>query len=147
MYSTKVHQFHDWLLASDGAPLKRFDTGMECGVQPVSSVMACDIAAFSASEVPVRFGAHLALTRTVHVLAGRRRWRPQRRKLKQLISRWCRAEGTRLLDERVAKTDFHVILEGTPLIAWRNIRRIRAFFPTNAQILYRLKSNSFPLWN
>ena len=147
VYSTKVHQFHDWLLASDGASLKHFDTGMECGVQPVSSVMACDIAAFSASEVPVRFGAHLALTRTVHVLAGRRRWRPQRRKLKQLISRWRRAEGTRLLDERVAKTDFHVILEGTPLIAWRDIRRIRAFFPTNAQILYRLKSNSFPLWN
>ena len=75
MYSTKVHQFHDWLLASDGASLKHFDTGMECGVQPVSSVMACDIAASSASGTPVHFGEHPELTRVVHVLAGRRRGR------------------------------------------------------------------------
>ena len=102
MHSTKVHQFHEWILASDGASLKHFDTGMECGVQPVSSMVACYISAYSASGTPVHFGAHPALTRVVHVLAKRRRWRPQRRKLKQLISRWLRAKGTRLLDERVA---------------------------------------------
>ena len=56
-------------------------------------------------------------------------------------------EGTRLLDLRVAKTDFHVISEGSALITWRDIRLIRASFPTNAQTLYRLKSNSFLLWN
>ena len=33
------------------------------------------------------------------------------------------------------------------MIAWSDIRRIRASFPANAQTLYRLKSNSFPLWN
>ena len=33
------------------------------------------------------------------------------------------------------------------MIEWRDIRRTRASFPTNAQTLYRLKSNSFPLWN
>ena len=72
-------------------------------MQPVSSMVACYISAYSVSGTPVHFGAHPALTRVVHVLAKRRRWRPQRRKLKQLISRRRRAEGTRLLDERVAK--------------------------------------------
>ena len=146
-YSTKVHQFHDWLLTGDGKSLIHFDTGMECGVQPVASMEACDIAASTASKSPVHFGAHPALTRVVHMWAGRRRWRPQRRKLKQIITRRRRAVGTRLLDERVATTDFHVISEGTTLFTWRDIRRIRASFPTNAQTLYRLKSNSFPLWN
>ena len=47
----------------------------------------------------------------------------------------------------MAKLDFHVLSEGTSLITWRDIRRIRASFPTNAQTLYRLKCNSFPLSN
>ena len=34
---------------------------------------------------------------------GRRRWRPHRKKLKQLISRWRYMEGARLLEERVEK--------------------------------------------
>ena len=38
---------------------------MECGVQPVSSTAACDIAAASASGTPVHFGAHPMLTRVV----------------------------------------------------------------------------------
>ena len=52
-----------------------------------------------------------------------------------------------ILDERVAKRGFQVISYGTSIITWREIRRVRASFPTNAQTLYRLKSNSFPLWN
>ena len=42
---------------------------------------------------------------------------------------------------------FRVISAGTGLVAWRDIRRIRATFPTEVQTLYRLKSISFPLWN
>ena len=146
-YSTKVRQFHDWLLTSEGTSLHHFNTGMECGVQPVSLMTACDIAASSSSGTPVHFGAHPILMRVVHLWAGRQRWRPHRKKLKQLISRRRYIEGTRLIEERVAKADFHVILEGLPLITWRDIRRIRASFPTNTQTIYRLKSNSFPLWN
>ena len=51
------------------------------------------------------------------------------------------------LDERDGKVEFHVISEGTPLITWREIRRIWASFPTNAQKLYRLKCNSFLICN
>ena len=39
-YSTKVHQFHDWLLTSEGTSFQHFDTGMECGLQPVSLMTA-----------------------------------------------------------------------------------------------------------
>ena len=142
-----MHQFHDWLLTSEGTSLQHFDTGMECGLQPVSSMTACDIAASSFSGTPVHFGTHPMLTRVVHLWAGRRRWRPHRNKLKQLIFRLRYMEGTRLLEERVAKADFHVISKGSPLITWRDIRRIRASFPTNYQTMYWLKINSFPLWN
>ena len=116
-------------------------------MQPVSSMAACDIAASSPSMNLVHFGAHPLLTRVVHLWAGRRRWRPRRKKLKQLISRRRYMEGTRLFEERVAKADFHVISEGSPLITWRDIRQIHASFPTNAQTIYRLKSNLFPIWN
>ena len=146
-YSTKVHQLHDWLLTSEGASLQHFDTGMECGLPSVSSMTAYDIAASSPSGTPVNFGAHPLLTRVVHLWAGRRRWRPHQKKLKQLIS-WRRyMEGSRLLKKRIVKGVFHVISEGSPLTTWRDIRRIRASFPTNAQTIYRLKSNTFPLWN
>ena len=91
-YSTKVHQSHDWLLIGDGQSLKHFNTGMESGVKPVASIEACDIAASAASKIPIHFGAHPAITRVVHKWAGRRRWRPQRRKLRQFISRQRRAE-------------------------------------------------------
>ena len=116
---------------------------MECGVQPVSSMEACDIVASTASGTPVHVGTHPVFTRVVHLSAGRRRWRPQRRKLKHFISRRRFIEGTRLRDERVAKTDFHVISEGLTVTTWIDIRRIRASFPINAQTLYRLKSNRF----
>ena len=119
---------------------------MECGLQPISSMTACDITASSSSGTPVHFGAS-----DIHAgcppVAGRRWWRPHRNNLKQLFSRRRYIEGTRLLDKRVAKTDFQVISEGSPLITWREIRRARASFLTNTQTLYRLKSNIFPLWN
>ena len=51
-----------------------------------------------------------------------------------------------MCDERIQKTDFQVIAAGTSLLEWRDIRRIRVFFPTNALMLYRLKRNKFPLW-
>ena len=146
-YSTKVHQYHNWTLNCDGTSLMHFDTGMEGEVTPVSSMSACDIAACRASGIPVHFGAHPALARVVHIWAGRRRWRPHRRKIKQSISKRRCDEGKRLLKERDAKLHFHVHSEGTSLITWRDIRRIRASFPTNAQTLYQPKCNSFPLLN
>ena len=76
---------------------------MECGMQPVSSMAACDIAASSASGTPVHFGAHPVLTRVIHIRAGRRRWQPRHQELKQTISRRRFAEGVRLLDDRDAK--------------------------------------------
>ena len=120
---------------------------MECGVKPVSLMAACDIAASSTSGTPVHFGAHPVLKRVFHLWAGRRRWRSQRRKLKQLISRRRYIEGTKLLDERVANTAIHVISEGSPLITWSDIRRIRVSFPANAPTIYRLNSKNMPLWN
>lgn len=142
-----VHLSHDWLLHHDGTMISHFDTGMNCGVQPVSSMSDCDAAAATDSGTPVHFGAHPALTRVVQFWAGRRRWRPQRRKLKLTICQHRRAVGTRILSERGAKEDFQLISEGLPLITWRGIQQIRGSFPTNAQTLYRLKSNSFHLWN
>ena len=124
-YSTKGHQFHNWLLTSDGTSYQHFDTGLDCGMQPVLSMAASDIAASSASKTPVHFGAHPILTRIVHLWAGRRRWRPQRRKLKQLISRRHYLEGTIALEKRIATADFQVRSEGSPLITWRDIRRNR----------------------
>ena len=105
-HSTKVHQFHNWLLTSEGTSLPTFDTGMECRLQPVSSMTACDIAASSYSGTPVHVGAHPMLTRVVHLWAGHRRWRPLRKKTRQLISRRRYMEGARLLKARVAKADF-----------------------------------------
>ena len=49
--------------------------------------------------------------------------------------------------ERMQKPDFQVIAAGASLLEWRDIRRIRSYFPTNAQELCRLKSNSSPLCN
>ena len=114
---------------------------------PVSSMSACDTAACLDSGIAVHFGAHPTLTSVVHLWAGRRRWRPQRWKLKQIISRRRCDAGKRRCDERMQKPDFQVIAAGTSLLEWRDNRRIRASFPTNAQTLYGLKSNSFPLWN
>ncbi|UIZ26809.1 hypothetical protein KXD40_001485 [Peronospora effusa] len=120
---------------------------MAGGVATVSSMAACNTAAGLDSGTSVHFGAHPTLTRVVHLWAGRRRWRPQRRKLKQIVFRKRRDEGKRICDDRVEKQDFQVIASGTSLIEWRDIRKIRASFLTNAQTLYRLKSNRFPLWN
>ncbi|CAH0474767.1 unnamed protein product [Peronospora belbahrii] len=56
------------------------------------------------------------------------------------ISRRLRHQGKQQRDKRAGlSSDFHR--------QWRDLRRIRATFPTCTQTLYRLKSNSFPLWN
>ena len=112
-----------------------------------SSMSTCDTAAYLGSRIAVHFGAHPTHTRVVHLWAGRRRWKPQRRKLKTIISRRRSDAGKRMCDERMQKPDFQVIAADTSLLEWRDIRRIRSSFHTNAQTLYRLKSNSFPLWN
>ena len=52
-----------------------------------------------------------------------------------------------MCDERMQKPDFQAIAAGTSLLDWRDIRRIRASFPINAQTLYCLKSYSFALWD
>ena len=114
---------------------------------PVSSMSACDTAACLDSGIAVHFGAHPTLTSVVHLWAGRRRWRPQRWKLKQIISRRRCDAVKRRCDERMQKPDFQVIAAGASLLEWRDIRRIRSSFPTNAQELCRLKSNSSPLCN
>ncbi|CAI5747023.1 unnamed protein product [Peronospora destructor] len=66
-YSAKVHRHHDWLLNGDGISLSHFDTGMDCGVTPVTSMSACDTTASMASGTTVHFGAHPTLTRVVHL--------------------------------------------------------------------------------
>ena len=76
-YSTKVHRYHGRLLDRAGTSLTKLDMGIDCGVQLVSSMSSCDIAASSASEITVDFGAHPALISDVHIWTGRRRWRPQ----------------------------------------------------------------------
>ncbi|CAI5704134.1 unnamed protein product [Peronospora farinosa] len=137
-YSTKVHQYHNWLIDRDGTSISQFDTGMAGGVATVSSMAACDTAAGLDSGTSLHFGAHPTLTRVVHLWAGRRRWRPQRQKLKQIVFRKRRDEGKRICDDRVEKQDFQVIASGTSLIEWRDIRKIRISFQTNAQTLHRL---------
>ena len=82
-YTTKVYQFHDCFLTSDGTSLRHFDTGTDCGIQPVLSMAECDIAASSDSGTPVHFDAHPMPTRFSHRWAGRRQWMPQRRKNKK----------------------------------------------------------------
>ena len=47
----------------------------------------------------------------------------------------------------MTRQDFQVLSAGTDLIEWGTPRRIRATFASKAQMLYRLKSNSFSLWN
>ena len=66
-YSTKVHQFHDWTFTSVGTSLQHFDTGMKCGLPPVSSMTACDFAETSSSRSPVYFDAHPMNTRVFHL--------------------------------------------------------------------------------
>ena len=61
---------HGWLLDRDGTSVSHIDTGMEGGVVPVSSMSACDTAAYLDSENAVHFGAHPTLARIVHLLAG-----------------------------------------------------------------------------
>ena len=65
---------------------------------PVSSMSACDTAACLATETAVHFGAHSTLMRVVPIWAGRRRWRPQRRKLKQIVSRRRSDAGKHMCD-------------------------------------------------
>ena len=48
-----------------------------------------------------------------------------------------------MCDERMQKPDFQVIAADTSLLEWRDIRRIRSSFHTNAQTLYRLKTTAF----
>ena len=72
-YSTKVHQYHDWLLDRDITSISHFATGIEGGVIPVSSMSACDTTAWLDSETAVHFSAHPPLTRVAHLWAGRRR--------------------------------------------------------------------------
>ena len=62
-YSTKVHQYHDWLLDRDSTSISHFDTAIEGRVVPVSSMSACDTAACLDSGTAVHFGTHLTLTR------------------------------------------------------------------------------------
>ena len=83
---------------------------------PVSSMSACGTAACLDSGTAVHFDAHPTLTRVVHLWAGRRRWRPQRRKLKQIISRRRSDTGKRMCDERMQKPDFQVIATDTSLL-------------------------------
>ena len=52
---------------SEGTHLQHLDTCMECGMQLVSSMSACDIAASSASGTHVHFGAHPVLTHVFHL--------------------------------------------------------------------------------
>ena len=66
-YSTKVHQYHSWLLDQDGTSISHFDTGMAGEVAPVTSMSACDAAACLDSETNAHFGAHPTLTRVVHL--------------------------------------------------------------------------------
>ena len=66
-YSTKIHQYHDWLLDRDGTSISHFDTGMKDGVVLVSSMSACNTAACLDSGTDVHFGAHPTLTRVVHL--------------------------------------------------------------------------------
>ena len=60
-YSEKVHIHHDWLLNQEGTSLYHFDTGISCGSTPVTSMVACDEAAFMSYGSPVRFGSHRRL--------------------------------------------------------------------------------------
>ena len=83
-FLTKLHQFHNWLLTSEGTLLQHFETGMECRVQTVSSMAAFDIVASSVSGNFVNFGAHPMLTRGLHLWAGRQRWRLQGRNFTSL---------------------------------------------------------------
>ena len=66
-YSTKFHQYHDWLLDQDGTSISHFDTSIEGGVVPVSSMSTCDTAACLDSGTAVHFGVHPTLTRVVHL--------------------------------------------------------------------------------
>ena len=100
-YSAKIHQYHEWLLDRDSTLISHFDTSIEGGVVPVSSMSACDTATRLDSGTVVHFGAHPTLTRVVHLWAGRRRWRPQRRKLKHIIFRRRSNAGKRMCDERM----------------------------------------------
>ena len=43
--------------------------------------------------------------------------------------------------------DHRVVSRGAGLIEWTELRRIRAISPQITQSIYRLKCNSFPLWN
>ncbi|CAI5723214.1 unnamed protein product [Peronospora destructor] len=62
-YSAKVHRHHDCILNRDGTSLSHFDTGMKCGVTPVTSMSACDTTASMASGTTVHFGVHPTLAR------------------------------------------------------------------------------------
>ena len=72
-YLTKVDQYHDWLFDRDGTSISHFDTGIEDGVVPVSSMSACDTAARLDSGTAVHFGAYPMHTHVVYLWAGRRR--------------------------------------------------------------------------
>ena len=108
---------------------------------PVSSMSACDTAACLDSGMAVHFGAHPTLTRVVHLWAGV----DDGGRNDGHSNKLSPADTIEKANVCAMNADIQVIAAGTSLLEWRDIRRIRAPFPTNAQTLYCLKDNSFPL--
>ena len=113
----------------------------------VSSMFDCERSATTSSGIPVHFGAHPRLTHVVYLWTGSSRWRPKRKAPIKIITRRLHFQGLRHRDQRATRPEFRVVSAGTDLVEWKELRHIRGTFPTRVQTLYRLKSNSFPLWN
>uniref|UniRef100_M4BQ96 Uncharacterized protein n=1 Tax=Hyaloperonospora arabidopsidis (strain Emoy2) TaxID=559515 RepID=M4BQ96_HYAAE len=146
-YTLTIHQCHDWVISDDGSMVTHFDAGMPCDSTSVSSMVECDRSATTSCGIPVHFGAHPRLTRVVHLWTGSSRWRPKRKALIKIMTRRLHFQGLRHRDQRATRSDFRVVSAGTDLVEWKELRHIRGTFSTGLQTLYRLKSNSFPLWN
>ena len=135
------------VISEDGSTVTHFDAGMPCDSTSVSSMFECEHSATTSCGIPVHFGAHPRLTRVVHLWTGSSRWRTKRKALIKIIPRRLHFQGLRRLDQRAMRPDIHVVSAGTDLVDWKELRHIRETFPTGVHTLYRLKSNSFPLWN
>uniref|UniRef100_M4BC18 Uncharacterized protein n=1 Tax=Hyaloperonospora arabidopsidis (strain Emoy2) TaxID=559515 RepID=M4BC18_HYAAE len=113
----------------------------------VGSRTECDTIANRIGGSPVQFVDHPALTRIVQPWVGYQRRRPCRKAIKTSIFRGRHREGELQRDKSMTAKDPRVVLRGADLIEWTELRWFRAISPQVTQTIYRLKCNSFPLWN
>ena len=145
--SGKVRRPHKWMLNLRGNMLSHWISGHLSDTFCIGSMAECDTIASRINSSPVQFVDHPALRHIVQPWAGHQRWRPCCKAIKTSVFRGRHHEGELQRDKCMTATDHRVVSHGADLIEWTELRWIRAISSQVMQTIYRLKCNSFPLWN